>query len=184
MQNEIHCQSCGMPMTEDSHFGKNDDGSKNEDYCCHCYPNGAFTNPCETMEEMIESCIQFIVEDGVFASDSDSARKLLTEFLPTLKRWKKQGMIMSFKLKDGISEEDFLAASDEIQKHYLSGCQGFISRQLMIIDGVWTDWIIWETMADANNAMHQSMGNESANNFTALISEVLDQQLYPLERAY
>ena len=38
----MHCQSCGMPMTEASHFGKNADGSYNEDYCCHCYPNGAF----------------------------------------------------------------------------------------------------------------------------------------------
>jgi|GEM_PF-90644 len=86
----MHCQSCGMPMTEDSQFGENADGSKNEDYCCHCYPNGAFENPNETMEEMIESCIPFLVEDGAHATDEDSARKLLTEFLPTLKRWKKQ----------------------------------------------------------------------------------------------
>jgi hypothetical protein len=84
----IHCQSCGMPMTEESHFGKNTDGSKNEDYCCHCYPAGAFTNPNETMDEMIESCIPFMVEDGVHAKDEESARALLTEFLPTLKRWK------------------------------------------------------------------------------------------------
>ena len=89
MQNEIHCQSCGMPMTEDTLFGKNADGSKNEDYCCYCYPNGAFSNPNETLEEMIESCIPFLVEDGR-ASDNQSARALLTEFLPTLKRWKKQ----------------------------------------------------------------------------------------------
>jgi len=184
MQNEIHCQSCGMPMTEDSHFGKNTDGSKNEDYCAHCYPNGAFTNPSETMEEMIESCIPFIVEDGVFASDNESARKLLTEFLPTLKRWKKQGMIISFKLKDGVSAEDFLIASDEIQESYLSKCKGFISRQLMIIDGVWTDWVIWETMADANNSMEQSMENESSKKFTSLIGEILEYNLYPIERAY
>jgi hypothetical protein len=88
MPNGIHCQSCGMPINGVSHFGKNTDGSKNDDYCCHCYPNGAFTNPKETMEEMIESCIPFLVEDGVFAKDEESARKLLTEFLPTLKRWK------------------------------------------------------------------------------------------------
>ena len=87
MENLIHCQSCGMPMTEDSHYGKNTDGSKNEDYCCHCYPDGAFTNPNETMEEMIESCVPYLVEDGV-CSDNESARKMLSEFLPTLKRWK------------------------------------------------------------------------------------------------
>ena len=87
MQTEIHCQSCGMPMAGDSDFGKNADGSKNGDYCCHCYPNGAFTNPSETLEEMIESCIPFIVEDGT-CPDDESARKMLKEFLPTLKRWK------------------------------------------------------------------------------------------------
>ena len=184
MQKDIHCQSCGMPMTEESHFGENIDGSKNEDFCCHCYPRGAFENPSETMEELIEGCIPFIVEDGIHAADEDGARALLTEFLPTLKRWKKQGMIISFHLKDGVSTEDFLAASDEIQETYLSKCKGFISRQLMIIDGVWTDWVIWETMADAHHAMHHSMEDEAAQKFFPLIGEVLDNQLYPLERTY
>jgi len=184
MENQIHCQSCGMPMTAEPEYGKNADGSKNEDYCCHCYPNGAFTNPSETMEEMIETCVPFIVEAGDFAKDEKSARKLLTEFLPTLKRWKKQGMIISFKLKDGVTVEDFLAASDEIQENYLSQCKGFISRQLMIIDGTWTDWVIWETIADANNSMEQSMESESGKKFTALVGEILEYNLYPLERAY
>ena len=184
MQTEIHCQSCGMPMTEGAHFGKNADGSKNGDYCCHCYPEGAFTNPIETMEEMIEGCIPFIVEEGVAAKDEASARALLTEFLPTLKRWKKQGMIISFKLKDGVSTEDFLAASDEIQENYISKCKGFISRQLMIMDGLWTDWVIWETMADAENSMRQSLENESGKKFTALVGDITEYKLYPLERAY
>ena len=184
MENQIFCQSCGMPMTEESHFGKNADGSKNEDYCCHCHPDGAFANPSETMEEMIEGCIPFMVEDGVHAKDEASARALLTEFLPTLKRWKKQGMIISFKLGDGVTAEDFLAASDQIQENYISRCKGFISRQIMLIEGVWTDWVIWETMADAENAMHRSMENDYAGKFFSLIGEVVEQQLYPLERSY
>jgi len=184
MENLIHCQSCGMPLSEESHFGKNSDGSKNEDYCCHCYPAGAFTNPNETMDEMIESCIPFMVEDGVHAKDEESARALLTEFLPTLKRWKKQGMIITFKLKDGVSSEDLLAASDEIQEKYLSKCKGFMTRQLMRMGDLWTDWVIWETIADANNAMEQSMANESAKKFTSLVGEIVEDNLYPLERAY
>jgi len=87
MENLIHCQSCGMPMSEDADYGKNADGSKNEDYCCHCYPNGAFNNPKETLHEMIESCAPFLVEAGE-CPDNESARKMLSEFLPTLKRWK------------------------------------------------------------------------------------------------
>ena len=183
MQETLLCQSCGMPLTEEALFGKNADGSKNEDYCCYCYPSGDFNNPAETMEEMIVSCIPFLVEDGT-AADDKSAREMLAEFLPTLKRWKKQGMIITFKLKDGVSDEDFLAASDEIQEKYISKCKGFISRQLMIVDGMWTDWVIWESLPDAVNSMHQSMNEESAVKFMSSIGEVVDQRFYPLERAY
>jgi len=87
MENTIFCQSCGMPLVEGSDFGKNADGSKNEDYCCYCYPEGAFNNPNETLEEMIESCAPFLVEAGE-AKDNEAAKAMLSEFLPTLKRWK------------------------------------------------------------------------------------------------
>ena len=183
MQSETYCQSCGMPMSEESHFGKNTDGSKNEDYCCHCYPNGAFINPNETLEEMIETCVPFMVEGGV-CPDIESANKMLSEHLPMLKRWKKQGELISFKLKEGVSAADFLAASDEVQENYLSKRQGFLNRQLMLSDDTWTDWVIWETMADAENAMAQSMENESAMKFCSFIGEIIEQKLYPLERSY
>ena len=90
--NTIFCQSCGMPLEAEEMFGKNADGSKNEDYCQYCFPNGAFTNPNETLEEMIESCVPFLVKneenpDGMY-QDAEGARKMLQEHLPTLKRWK------------------------------------------------------------------------------------------------
>ena len=90
--NVLYCQSCGMPMTDAELYGKNADGSKSEDYCQYCYPDGAFSNPDETLEEMIESCAPYMVKseenpDGI-CPDVDSARKLLQEHLPTLKRWK------------------------------------------------------------------------------------------------
>ena len=53
------CQSCGMPMEADTDFGTNEDGSRNEDYCCYCYQKGAFTNPSMTMEEMIDFNLKF-----------------------------------------------------------------------------------------------------------------------------
>jgi len=87
MEIEKYCQSCGMPMSEDDLFGKNADGSKNEEYCCYCYTDGAFYNPNETLEGMIEVCAPHVVEAG-FCPDMDSARKMLGEFLPQLKRWK------------------------------------------------------------------------------------------------
>jgi len=182
MENK-QCQRCGMmPLEKPEDFGTNADGSRNEDYCCYCYEKGAFFYPEATKEEVIESCLPHIIPD-VFA-DEATAREALNEHFPTLKCWKKTGMIMSFKLKDGVSDEDFLAGSDKIQEHYLSKCKGFINRQLMLIDGVWTDWGVWATLPDAENAMRKAEENEIAVEFTSLVGEMLDYKLYPLERSY
>lgn len=81
------CQSCGMPLTSNSNeYGTNKDGSSNTEYCIYCYKDGAFTSDC-TMEQMIESCIPFTLEAHPEIS-SDEARKMVTDFIPTLSRWK------------------------------------------------------------------------------------------------
>jgi len=187
MENMKFCQSCGMPMEEESLYGKNYDGSKNEDYCCYCYPSGFFNNPHETMEEMIESCIPHMItseENPTEFPDAETARKVMQKHLPTLKRWKPACMLVTFKLKEDTSTEEFLAASDDIQKNYLSTCAGFITRQLMVADNVWTDWIIWKNPGAAQTAMMNSESNESAVKFMSMCGEVMENSLYPLERSY
>jgi len=77
-----------MPLSEDELYGKNADGSKNEEYCCYCFESGAFIEPNETLEGMIESCVPFLVEDGTCPNE-DSARAMLQEHMPHLKRWAK-----------------------------------------------------------------------------------------------
>lgn len=79
------CQSCGMPMQEDQ-YGTNGDGSRNEKYCCYCYKDGAFVQDC-TLEEMIDSCASFEVEDGR-AKSLEEAKGMLREYFPTLERWR------------------------------------------------------------------------------------------------
>ena len=86
-----YCQSCGMPLKTAEDFGTNQDGSKNEEYCCHCYTNGAFTNDC-TMDEMIKHCIQYLDEfnnDSGFSFSKEEAIAEMKQFFPTLKRWAK-----------------------------------------------------------------------------------------------
>lgn len=78
------CQSCGMPMNDPSLYGKNKDGSPNDEYCVYCYPQGAFNNPNETFEEMVETCIPFMMKDGYTESE---ARDFLVTNLKGLKRW-------------------------------------------------------------------------------------------------
>lgn len=79
------CQSCGMPMTEDSQRGTNADGSKSADYCCYCYQNGAFTADC-TMEQMIDFCLDMEKDSGRY-QDRGQAKKEMLSWFPELKRW-------------------------------------------------------------------------------------------------
>lgn len=78
----IVCQSCGMPMNKPELFGTEKDGAHSADYCKYCYQDGAFLDPNETLEHMVESCVPFMEN-----MEPDAARKLLNEQLPRLKRW-------------------------------------------------------------------------------------------------
>jgi len=82
------CQSCAMPMDAPDKFGANADGSKNEDYCVHCYQNGAFIWPDATLETMMDFCAGIMAEKmGVSRED---AKAQLSQFMPKLKRWREQ----------------------------------------------------------------------------------------------
>ncbi|NCC09617.1 MAG: transcriptional regulator [Bacteroidia bacterium] len=83
------CQSCGMPIDEQT-FGKEADGTVNEDYCHYCYAEGKFTVDC-TMEEMIVHCAKFVEEfnkDSETKLTKEEAIEQMRKFFPTLKRWK------------------------------------------------------------------------------------------------
>lgn len=90
MENEVlMCQSCGMNMKSAQDFGTNADGSPNQEYCNHCYQNGAFTRTV-TMEEMVEINLQFLDHWNKATGNNftpDEARPLFRKFLATLKRW-------------------------------------------------------------------------------------------------
>ena len=76
MSNNV-CQSCGMIMEENEH-GTISDGSISVDYCKYCFNDRRFGKD-ETMEEMIESCIPFWVNEteGI---DEETSRKNMYVF--------------------------------------------------------------------------------------------------------
>lgn len=85
---QLFCQSCGMPLTEEI-LGTNADGSKNEEYCIYCYKDGAFTGDF-TMEEMAEFCAQFVDEYNKNTGQKlsrEEYKAMLLQFYPNLKRW-------------------------------------------------------------------------------------------------
>lgn len=87
MENK-YCQCCAMPLDYRNEMnGTNSDGTKNEDYCKYCYMDGTFTSNI-SMKAKIELCVPHMVSANSGMSE-DEARRIMKEFFPTLKRWRK-----------------------------------------------------------------------------------------------
>ena len=88
MEDKIRCQSCGMPLSETfGNLGTNQDGSNDFEFCKFCFADGQFTNPNQTLEEMIQSSIENMTAD--LNMPIERATELANSFIPTLRRWRK-----------------------------------------------------------------------------------------------
>jgi hypothetical protein len=81
------CQSCGMPLTDETILATNQDGTANHEYCIYCYEDGNFTEPNITMQEMSNICVHYMLNEN-HGFDEPAARKIMNDLLPTLHRWK------------------------------------------------------------------------------------------------
>ncbi len=84
MDDKLRCQSCGMPLATES-FGTNADGSTVSEFCKFCFAGGEFTNPNQTLAEMIQSSIENMTAD--LNMPIERATELANSFIPTLRRW-------------------------------------------------------------------------------------------------
>ena len=84
MTTENICQSCSMPLTDESLLGTEKDGSKNHEYCKYCYQNGVFVNAGMTLDEMQKFIKQKMEEMHLDATINERA----VNSLPYLKRWR------------------------------------------------------------------------------------------------
>ncbi len=75
-----------MPLQKEEDFGTNANGSKSEEYCFHCFQNGKFLDEGITLQEKIDKNVKFAVQMGMSEYE---ARKMASNVLPKLKRWKK-----------------------------------------------------------------------------------------------
>lgn len=84
----MRCQSCGMPISNEfGNLGTNADGSHVAEFCVFCFANGEFTNPHQTLEEMIASSIENMTGD--LQMSAEQASELANSLIPNLKRWRK-----------------------------------------------------------------------------------------------
>jgi len=75
-----------MPLRKKEDLGTNTNGSKSEEYCFHCFQNGKFLDEGVTLQEKIDKNVKFAIQMGMSEAE---ARKMASEVLPKLKRWKK-----------------------------------------------------------------------------------------------
>ena len=94
---QLVCQCCGMPLTEDDMISKEKDGSFNEDYCKWCYADGTYTY--SNMDDLIDVCVKNMVSENFSEAD---ARAYMKETLPKLDYWKKYD-----ELSDGGEFDEF-----------------------------------------------------------------------------
>ena len=80
----LFCQSCSMPMMKPEDFGTNGDGTRNDQFCLHCFEGGRFTDFDITLEGMIEKCIGLMKAMHLPEAEIEQTRA----FIPLLKRWK------------------------------------------------------------------------------------------------
>jgi len=93
---QLICQCCGMPM-DDSIFGRDKDGTPNENYCQWCYADGTYTY--SDMDDLIDVCVGHMVGENF---TEEQARAYMKQTLPKLDYWKRYA-----ELSDGGQFEAF-----------------------------------------------------------------------------
>ena len=84
MPPEPCCQSCGLPLGKETDYGAEADGTKSEEYCTWCYPDGSFTGE-ESLDAFIEHSAPYMAKAAGISEDE--AVSYLAVVLPTLGRW-------------------------------------------------------------------------------------------------
>lgn len=75
-----------MPLSDEfANFGTDSDGLPVSEYCMFCYAEGGFTNPTQTVDEMVQSSIDFMSKE--FKMPIEQAAQISNDVIRKLKRW-------------------------------------------------------------------------------------------------
>ncbi|KZK09579.1 hypothetical protein V4_1069 [Lactococcus cremoris] len=88
MAKKAFCQSCGMPIADDSYKGTEANGEFLADYCIYCYMQGRFVKPDLTFDEMVEIGQKGLDNNPMPKMQKWLFKKLYPMQLKGLKRWK------------------------------------------------------------------------------------------------
>jgi len=75
-----------MPLSDEfNNHGTGGDGSPVSEYCMFCFAEGNFTNPTQTVDEMVQSSIDFMSKE--FKMPVEQATHISNDVIRKLKRW-------------------------------------------------------------------------------------------------
>ena len=81
----------------------------------------------------------------------------------------KTAWIFSYKLKKTVTPEEFMERTQALHDAVISKAKGFLSWEHYVQDETWTDFVLWETEEDAENATTGGKGKEVTEDFYACI---------------
>ena len=89
------------------------------------------------------------------------------------------GMV-SFTLKEGVSESDFLLVHEKYNREFVSKQNGYITHKLLVNGDKWTDLVILESMDDTQNTFEAVGKNAVAIEVMSLIDQIGNDDDIPL----
>lgn len=81
----------------------------------------------------------------------------------------KTAWIITFKLKEKVTQEEFIAATQQLHDEVLSKAKGFISWEQYLQEDTWTDFVLWESLEDAKKGVYAGQGTEQAKKFYSML---------------
>lgn len=94
---------------------------------------------------------------------------------------------VSYKVKNGASVEDFLAASEQLNNEHISKQPGYVSWQQLRDGDLWVDMATFETLEDVKNFESNSAANpnEYAAKFYSFLNfSTVKSHYFTVERIY
>lgn len=93
--------------------------------------------------------------------------------------------LISYKLKEGASVEDFLRASEACHQEVLSQQKGFLSWDVLRDGDTWVDLVKWETAQDTKKGETAGASHPASHAFYAFIDmSSCKLQPYSLEKSH
>ena len=89
------------------------------------------------------------------------------------------GMV-SFRLKEGVSESDFLLAHEKYNKEVVSKQKGYVFHKLLFDGDKWSDLVVWETMEDVHATFEAVQTDPIAIGIMDLIDQIGGDEDIPL----